>query len=129
MKEYLGFTEGIIKGISRDHSKKETHKVFDWAKAAELIKEKCKMSGTFNPESFVEAGLSEDWGYTSGAIFSEGKIVDKEDTYTYLYSSWATPVLDIDGEEIECWIYAKDSPGWSAETYWPEEAVEILLSK
>jgi hypothetical protein len=69
-------------------------KVFDWNKAARLIKEtKAKKAS---------AGLAEDWEYTGGIIFENGKI-DLED-YTFLQSTWATPVIKIDGEEFDCYL-------------------------
>ena len=60
-------------------------KVFDWDKAAQLIKER-------KPE-IAEAGLSGDWEYTGGEIYCDGKPVPQDDTYTYLSSIWATPCL------------------------------------
>ena len=60
-------------------------KVFDWDKAAQIIKEK-------NPE-YAEAGLFEDLEYTCGLIYKNEKPV--YDSYTYLASTWATPVLKI----------------------------------
>lgn len=91
-------------------------KVFDWIKAAKLIKE----SG----ETKASAGLSEDWEYTGDVIFEDGK--PNLDGYTYLASTWATPVLVIGDELIDCWIYKKDSPFWDANTKWPQEALDIL---
>ena len=90
-------------------------RVFDWNKAAKLIKE----SGTKE----ASAGLSEDWDWTGGEIFRDGEPLDSTQTYVYLSSNWATPVLEIDGDEIECWCYNDE---WDAETFWPESAKEIL---
>ena len=90
--------------------------VFDWNKAARLIKE----SGCKN----ASAGLDGDWDYTGGLILENGKIPD--DTYTYLASTWATPLLEIDGETQECYVLSKDSDGWDSRTFWPKSAKEIM---
>lgn len=92
--------------------------VFDWVKAATLIKERAP--------SRARAGLSGDWDWTGGVIFADGAPVPREETYTFLSSTWATPELDLDGEVIDCFIMAKDSPGWGSDTYWPDEALAIL---
>jgi hypothetical protein len=94
-------------------------KVFDWDKAAQLIKDR----------QAAAAGLSGDWEWTGGDIFLNGEPVPQADTYTYLASTWATPELDIDGEIIDCWRYKSDSPDWDAETYWPDSALAILISE
>lgn len=93
-------------------------KVFDWDKAAKIIKEK-------RPES-ASAGLSEDWVWTSGIIYENGKPIKNE--YTFLASRWATPVLYFDGEEIECYQPA-GYHGWDEDTKWPESALKILESE
>lgn len=90
--------------------------IFDWDKAAELIRER-------NPES-ASAGLSGDWEWTGGEIFRGGQIV--EDSYTYLGSTWATPLLDLDGEQIECYRMQSKTPGWDTDTKWPESARSII---
>jgi hypothetical protein len=92
--------------------------VFDWHKAARLIRE-CK------PRE-AAAGLSSDWEWTGGTIFAEGKPVSNEDTYTYLASTWATPELEIDGDTIDCFVMASETPGWNSDTYWPDSALKIL---
>ena len=91
-------------------------KVFDWDKAAQLIKEK-------QPKA-AAAGLSGDWDYTGGIIYSDGSII--EDEYTYLASTWATPELEIDDEIIDCWKYQDETPNWDSETKWPESARKVL---
>jgi hypothetical protein len=99
-------------------AKGNPQRVFDWDRAAELIKERQpKRAG---------AGLAGDWDYTGGSIYEDGKPVDADDTYTYLSSNWATPELDLDGDVIDCWIYEKDSDGWGPSTYWPQSALDIL---
>ena len=94
--------------------------VFDWEKAAKLIKERGVTS--------AEAGLCGDWEYTGGLILSGGVPVPVEHTYTYLASTWATPELLIDGEYIDCYRMRSETPGWDAQTFWPEEALAIINS-
>jgi hypothetical protein len=92
-------------------------KVFDWDKAARIIRERNVTN--------AEAGLSGDLEWTGGPIVKDGKPVPADDTYTYLASVWATPVLIIDGDETDCWISA-DKTDWTAKTYWPDSARAIL---
>lgn len=95
-------------------------KVFDWVKAAQIIAER-------NP-SEASAGLSEDMNWTAGTIWRDGLPVAAEDTYVYLASTWATPVLEIDDEEIDCFKMQSETPNWDAETFWPEEARAALAA-
>lgn len=90
--------------------------VFDWDQAAKLIKE----SGARE----ARAGLANDWEYTGGAIFSDGR--PDMDDYTYLASTWAAPELEIDGDTVECFRMASEVPDWDASTKWPESALAIL---
>jgi len=92
--------------------------IFDWDKAAELIRER-------KPET-ASAGLSGDWGGTGGEIYRSGEIVDDE--YTYLGSTWATPLLRMDGDEIECYRMQSETPDWDESTKWPETARSILAN-
>ena len=78
-----------------DTNRGKEEMVFDWIRAAEIIKEKGAKTAS--------AGLQGDWEYTGGEIFSEGKPIPEEDTYVYLASTWATPELDIEGEIIPCY--------------------------
>lgn len=94
--------------------------IFDWHKAARLIKER-------QPQ-VASAGLESDWGSTGGTIYT-GKDgpVKKDESYTYLSSNWATPELDLDGEIIDCYIESDNNPeGWSESTVWPDSALAIL---
>lgn len=95
--------------------------VFDWDKAARIIKEK--------KPRIAGAGLCHDWEYTGGKIFKNGKPVPKEDTYTYLASTWATPELDLDGIRMDCYKMQSETSTWDARTYWPESALKILKQK
>ena len=91
--------------------------VFDWEKAARLIVE----SGA----KHASAGLRDDWEWTGGAILSKGNPVPRDETYTYLASTWAVPELELDGVIQECFIM-EDERGWDSHTYWPKEALDIL---
>lgn len=95
--------------------------VFDWDKAANIIKER-------KPHSVV-AGLAEDMEYTSGVIYENGKVLSRNETYTYLSSTWAIPTLVIDNhEEIECYKMKSGTPNWDSDTYWPQSSLDILNS-
>lgn len=94
-------------------------RVFDWEKAARLIKER-------KPET-ASAGLGSDWEWTGGTIFADGKPVI--DSYTFLSSNWATPELDMDGDVVDCWRWEDETPGWGSDTKWPTEALKILEDK
>ena len=99
----------------------ETHRnaplmVFDWNKAAQIIKER--------KPRIASAGLQSDWEWTGGVIFADGKIASEE--YTYLSSTWAIPQLDVDGEVINCFVMKSDFPEWGSDTKWPDSAVKIL---
>lgn len=104
----------IVKGLA---SRGQERKVFDWDKAARLIKE----SGA----KLAVAGLDGDWSSTAGAILEDGKPVPIEESWAYLESTWATPSLELgDGEErIDCWLMASDVPNYC---YWPQSALDIL---
>jgi len=93
-------------------------KVFDWDKAARLIKEHRSLN--------ARAGLRGDWEFTGGDILRDGIPVPRSETYCYLASNWATPELEIDGLIVECYQMKSETPGWDAHTYWPESAREAL---
>lgn len=90
--------------------------VFDWDKAARLIKE----SGCAD----AMAGLHGDWEYTAGDIFRNG--APCRDEYTYLASTWATPEIKINSIITPCYKMQSEAPGWDAYTKWPKSALEIL---
>lgn len=94
--------------------------IFDWNKAAQLIKER-------SPR-IASAGLQSDWEYTGGTIYTdEDGPLTREDSYTYLSSNWATPELDLDGDIIPCFITSDNNPeNWDSSTMWPASALEIL---
>lgn len=104
----------------RKAHKHDEPKVFDWIKAAEIIKEKKAMN--------AEAGLIEDWFWTGGSILHDGAFVLENDNL-YLSSLWATPVICIDGKFEECWVRESEAHGWGSGTIWPPEALDIMEGK
>lgn len=90
--------------------------VFDWDKAAQIIKER-------QPKC-AYAGLCGDWEWTGGIIFKDGEAIT--DGSAYLASTWATPELDIDGEIFDCYKMQSEVPEWNADTTWPESSLKIL---
>jgi hypothetical protein len=111
MDTFKAFVMGTI------NCNKETM-VFDWLKAANIIKQK-------KPKQ-ASAGLSGDWEWTGGKIWENGKPIAKKDTYTYLESTWAVPELMIDGKTIECYEMKHKLPMYDCHTYWPKEALDII---
>jgi hypothetical protein len=92
-------------------------RVFDWIKAAELIRDR--------RPSVAIAGLREDMEWTSGKIYRDGQIVDGD--YVWLSSDWATPTIVLDDEWIDCCLPA-DECEWGTKTVWPNEARDILAA-
>lgn len=99
-------------------SRGKEQKVFDWDKASRIIKER-------QPEE-ATAGLEEDMEWTAGTIWENGKPV--YDSYTYLASTWATPVLVINGEIIPCYVRASKTT-YDSGTKWPKSARDIIEGK
>ena len=110
--------QAILMGALNRHRER---KVFDWCKAAKIIKSN-------NPDE-VWAGLKGDFENTSGLIYSEGKIIDSYQIGMYLASTWATPVIQllINDEEYEfpCYIMESETT-WNEHTVWPDEAKDII---
>lgn len=99
-KGHIGFAEGFL-GPRGAYSGGDRE--FDWKKAKEFI------DANSDKIASVTVGLAEDWTYTSGEVYENGKYIPQEDTYVYASSSWATPAMDIeykDGntETVECWV-------------------------
>lgn len=90
--------------------------IFDWMHAAELIKK-------LNPKT-AYAGLMEDWSSTSGKIIYNYEPYLED--YTFLASSWAHPVLEIDNVFYDCYIIGELKPDCNEYTKWPKEAIEVL---
>ncbi len=95
----------------------DKQKIFDWNKAAQLIKDR--------KVSFASVGLQSDWEWTRDTIFEDGK--PKLDASPYLSSNWATPELDLDGEIVSCYLLEDNNPNnWNQHTIWPQSALDIL---
>lgn len=122
-KTELTFAEGFL-GIQARLAKDKPVMVFDFDKAAQIIKDRLKE----HPNLIADAGLQRDFNNTCGTIFENGK--PQTDGGCYLASNWAIPtlILSWDGEEmeeIECYVLLKDSR-FNANSDWDEESLEIL---
>lgn len=118
-KSELTFMEGFTWGKAQEARKRgDIQMAFDWDKAGEIIKERLKTK----PNLTAEAGLQGDWSYTGGIIFEDGKPTNEN--YTYLSSNWAKPTLEIDGEDIECWV--EENERFNYDTKWDETSLKIL---
>ena len=107
MKGYTNFTAGFLGPefiATRPISKM---KYMDWQKVQQIVNE--------NPDAVIYAGLREDWGYTSGLIYAKGKYYNG---YVYGESCWATPIVDVDGKEIECWTHEETKEGHRKPHWW-----------
>ncbi len=100
MKEYTDFTMGFMGAEVIATKPIGEMKYMDWNKVKDIIEN--------NPDSVIYAGLMEDWNNTSGLIFAKGNYYDG---YVYGCSVWATPIVDVDGKEIECWTYDETREG------------------
>lgn len=90
--------------------------VFDWRKAAEIIRDR--------QPAYAAAGLESDWEWTGGTIYENG--APASEGGTYLSSTWAVPELEIDDERFPCWRPQSEVPEWGSDTFWPDEALAIL---
>lgn len=100
MKGYTDFALGFFGADAVATKPIGDMKYMDWEKVKQIIEE--------NPSAIIYAGLREDWNNTSGLIFAEGNYYDG---YVFGASVWATPIVDVDGEEIECWTYESTKEG------------------
>lgn len=117
MRKNVSYADGFTVLADKAATSTRGFKQFDWDKAARIIAER-------KPKT-ARAGLAEDWGCTSGRIWEDGKPVPEDDTYVYLSSNWATPILVLDDdEEIVCMKSGEDSG-----EYWPDSAKEIIAQK
>ncbi len=127
MKKDASFIGGMIDGFQnriKAAEKGSLPKAFDWEQCAKIILEK------HNQFETARAGLAEDWALTNAIIFKNGEIIENtdENVFPYFYSDWATPILDLDGEEIECWT--ENIPNdFDDKKLWTEESKKILEEK
>ncbi len=103
---------------SRLHSKHAM--VFDWIKAATIIRDQ--------QPTIARAGLRDDWKYTRGTIWRDGKPTLRKDKYTFLAYLWATTVLKLNSKAaaIECYQQYDELPNYDQSTFWPVEALAIV---
>lgn len=94
MKGYTSFSMGFLGPAAVATKPIGRTKYMDWSKVQKVVDE--------NPNSVIYVGLREDWNNTSGLIFARGEYYNG---YVYGCSNWATPIVDVDGKEIECWTY------------------------
>jgi len=97
-------------------SRNSALRVFDWDKAAQMIKDR-------HP-SDVSAGLRDDWEWTGGTIYKDG--APDTESYTYLGSRWAIPEIDVDGDVSECWRWEEPGEDFDTIAKWPASALAIL---
>lgn len=116
-KGYTSFSAGFLGAEAVATKPIGNMKYLDWDKVKTVVAE--------NPKATIRAGLQEDWNNTSGVIFAQGNYYDGGCVYGS--SKWATPIVDVDGMEIECY---KDSPNeWgSGMPRWWGDGAEVLDS-
>lgn len=121
LKDEMDFYEYVDEQKKKNKGKEMM--VFDWDKAARIIKE-------VQPKCAI-AGLREDYGFTSGTIYdkNDGIIMNYDDCY--LSSIWAIPDLILCDEfhnsiTIPCYRYQSEVPDWNEKTLWPDSARKIL---
>ena len=121
MRENTDFIMGMYEGAEKVRAAVAAGKkrrVFDWDKAARLIRDR--------QPSVAEAGLAEDWNNTGGVIYEQGRPLGHGESYTYLSSFWATPLLVMDGDEAPCFTDDDDDDSDHSGDRWPESALAIL---
>ena len=91
--------------------------IFDWMKCVKLIKEHNIKNAT--------AGLEGDMEWTGGCILENGKPYKTD--YTYLSSTWATPILvDKDtGTKYDCYVM-EGHTRYNEKSKWPKGALKAL---
>lgn len=107
MKGYTDFAMGFMGPEAVATKPIGEMKYMDWNKVQQIVNE--------HPDSVIYAGLMEDWNNTSGLIFARGKYYNG---YVFDHSVWATPIVDVDGEEIECWSYTDNGTGGNKPHWW-----------
>lgn len=113
MKGYTDFNLGFMGPQAIATKPIGRMKYMDWEKAKQI----CEA----HPDSEIYAGLQEDWGFTSGLIFSHGSCTREDACNIFVRSTWATPILDVGGEEIECWTYEKSQWDYKIPDWWGKE--------
>ena len=94
MKGYTNFAMGFFGPAAVATKPIGDMKYMDWNKVQQIVNE--------HPNSTIYVGLMEDWNNTSGLIYKDGKYYNGGGLFGC--SVWATPIVDVDGEEIECYV-------------------------
>ena len=108
MKGYTDFYAGFLGPEAVATKPIGKMKYMDWKKVQQIVDE--------HPDAEIYAGLAEDWNNTSGVIYSKGIYFDGGCFYGC--SVWATPIVDVDGEEIECWTYEETTEKQHMPEWW-----------
>ena len=108
MKQFTNFSLGFFGPEAIATKPLGKHKYMDWKRVQQIV--------SANPDSVIYAGLQEDWNNTSGLIFAKGKFYDGGSFYGS--SNWATPIVDVDGCEIECYTYEKTEEDYRMPKWW-----------
>ena len=104
--------------ISKFFSKIKEPMVFDWDKAARLIKKR--------NAKFAYAGLEEDWVDTSGVIWDSSKGGIVRNKKLFLASTWTKPIIEVNWSKYRCYRRKSKTPGWDELTVWPDSAMAIV---
>lgn len=107
MKGYTNFISGFLGPEAVATKPIGNMKYMDWKKIQQIVNE--------HPNSVIYAGLQEDWNNTSGLIYAKGKYYKGN---VFGSSIWATPIVDVDGEEIEVWTYEETKEGSGRPSWW-----------
>lgn len=107
MKGYIDFLSDFLGSEVAAITPVGNMKYMDWEKVQRIVNE--------NPNSVIYAGLREDWFFTSKLIYAKGKYYDGDICGC---SDWATPIVEVDGEEIECWTYKETKEGSRRPDWW-----------
>ena len=81
-------------GIMGMMNRNREQMVFDWDRAAEIVREAHKRFKDVDPDFSVEVALNGDEGNTCGTMYEDGK-PNINDGHAYLASTWSRPKLTI----------------------------------
>ena len=122
MKSNTSFWAGFYGGPYAIATKEiDKQKYMDWHKACDIIEKAIEE----NSKCVIYAGLREDWDNTCALLY-DGTGEYKPNFHGFFSSCWATPIIDIDDKEIECWTY-EESRSWESKvTNAPEYVRDII---
>lgn len=107
---------------------RDEHWVFDWDKAARIIRDRKPLS--------ADAGLERDWLNVAVEIYRSGKIIEYDEKTMFMgyrASMWDVPLLrlyfsDKHTENYVCYV-TESQTEWDADTWWPQSARDIMEGK